>query len=208
MSLPTTAQIRVMLNGINCTCCDCVLRQQPDFLAQKSGLEEAYDEYNLQHGTQHSCVFLPKYHPELNPIERVWGRMKWHIRKFADNRMDTLEKLMNYGLSTENIPQWLVRKFFRLNEAYILAYDNGMDMVTATAWIKKHRSHRSYSERMDIALEQLYFPYGREPHNDEEYDVDVLVMDEGAYDSDDPSDDELVNNFIQTLFVAPNNDIL
>jgi len=63
-------------------CYKCVLGRQKDFLKQKSGIEEPYDAYNLEHGTQHRCLFLPKFHPELNYIESYWGRMKYYVRLY------------------------------------------------------------------------------------------------------------------------------
>ena len=32
----------------------------------------------------HYCIFLPKYHPELNFIERYWSRVKWYARQKCD----------------------------------------------------------------------------------------------------------------------------
>ncbi|UZO29111.1 uncharacterized protein OCT59_022601 [Rhizophagus irregularis] len=70
-------------NGLNADCqlckdkvdditrIDCCARRiislQPDFLAQKSALEEAI----LEAG--HLCIFYPKFHCELNFIERYFG---------------------------------------------------------------------------------------------------------------------------------------
>ncbi len=47
-----------------------------------------------------------------------------------------------------------------LQQAYLIAYEQGQDFVTAEKWIKKRRSHRYYSTRIDDALDQLYFPMG------------------------------------------------
>ena len=46
--------------------------------------------------------------------------------------------------------------------AYLLAYKNGLDIIKADAWVKKHRSHLGVSSAMDAALESLYFPFGRD----------------------------------------------
>ena len=59
-----------------CSCACCILSKQDDFKSHKSGLEEIYENHNKMHGTSHQCKFLPKFHPKLNPIERVWSRLK------------------------------------------------------------------------------------------------------------------------------------
>jgi len=68
----------------------------------------------------------------------------------------------NSGLSEDNLPLSLIRKYCRLLAAYYIAYNEGKDIIQADAWIRKHRSHRGHSELMDNRLEQLYYPYGRE----------------------------------------------
>ena len=57
---------------ILCSCRSCKLRRQPDYLGQQNGLFEAFKLYNENNGSSHYYKFLPKFHPELNPIERVW----------------------------------------------------------------------------------------------------------------------------------------
>ena len=81
-----------------CSCASCTLSKQDDFRSQKSGLEEIYENHNKMHGTSHQCKFLPKFHPELNPIERVWSRLKWYLRKYNDGKLATLQLLMKKGL--------------------------------------------------------------------------------------------------------------
>jgi len=48
-----------------------LLYTQPDFQSVKSLLED----HCAQRGFE--VLFLPKFHPELNPIEQCWGRAKW-----------------------------------------------------------------------------------------------------------------------------------
>ncbi|KAK7042832.1 hypothetical protein R3P38DRAFT_3449566, partial [Favolaschia claudopus] len=48
-------------------CCKRLLELQPDFLEQKSLVQEVIEEAG------HLCIFLPKFHCELNFIEFFWG---------------------------------------------------------------------------------------------------------------------------------------
>jgi len=67
-------------------CCRRVMFCQPDFVAQKSHLEE----YVTLRG--HICDFYPKFHCELNFIEQYWGVVKFRYHsspKTAD--MDAME---------------------------------------------------------------------------------------------------------------------
>lgn len=58
----------------DCCCCRRLLFTQPDFVAQKSQLEELIESRG------HICDFYPKFHPELNFIEQYWGLAKYHYR--------------------------------------------------------------------------------------------------------------------------------
>jgi hypothetical protein len=160
LALPSKEQKLIELAAIVCHCCKCTLAKQPDFLNQKTGLEEVYDRFNELHGTRHQCKMLPKFHPELNPIERGWSRMKRYIRRHTNGKLSKLVELIRQGLDQTNLPVCLIRKYCRLERAYLIAYEQGQDFVTAEKWIKKRRSHRSYSTRIDDALDQLYFPMG------------------------------------------------
>lgn len=51
-------------------CMTRVLSLQPDFLAEKPLLQLLIEQAG------HKCIFLPKFHCELNPIEMVWGQAK------------------------------------------------------------------------------------------------------------------------------------
>jgi len=52
-------------------CMYCVLSLQEDFANEKSLIQH----YLEGHG--HVCMYLPKFHCELNPIELLWGYAKY-----------------------------------------------------------------------------------------------------------------------------------
>jgi len=72
-------------------CCRWLLFNQPDFVNQKSQLEELI----TSHG--HICDFYPKYHCELNFIEQYWGAVKFHYRGFR-NQPTTIDEMEKWVL--------------------------------------------------------------------------------------------------------------
>jgi len=81
----------------NC-CCRRLLFTQPDFVAQKSHLEE------LITSRGHICDFYPKYHCELNFIEQYWGAAKFRYRS-TPKTSDIDEMEQNVIACLEEIPQ-------------------------------------------------------------------------------------------------------
>ena len=63
--------------------------------------------------------FLPKYAPDLNPIERVWWRLHEAITR--NHQCQTLEELVDLALA------WLTdRKYFKVQDkAYLPAQAQG-----------------------------------------------------------------------------------
>jgi transposase len=60
-------------------CCNKrILENQPNFKAQKSLVQEIIEEAG------HLCIFLPKFHCELNFIEFFWGQVKKYLRDNCD----------------------------------------------------------------------------------------------------------------------------
>jgi len=55
-------------------CCRRLLYNQPDFANVKSILQEHCERQGFL------VQILPKYHCELNPLEMVWGRSKFHYQ--------------------------------------------------------------------------------------------------------------------------------
>ena len=170
---------------------------------QKSGLEEVYINHNKYHGTKHYCVFLPKFHPELNPIERAWSRMKWHCRKYCNGKLEDLQRFMDEGLSLDILPLKMIRKFVRLQRAYLLAYKDNLDIVESEAWIKQHKSHRGYAAQMDAKLENLYFPLGRNVQETDQVEEGDLFYSQNEveveFTNEEGDDDEMWNEMVDAM---------
>jgi hypothetical protein len=91
--------LRAQCPGFKCKegstdcCCHRLLFCQPDFVNQKSELEE------LVESRGHICDFYPKYHCELNFIEMYWGAAKFRYRTSARTaNIDEMEKNMKKSL--------------------------------------------------------------------------------------------------------------
>jgi hypothetical protein len=80
----------------NCCCCR-LLFTQPDFVVQKSHLEE------LITSCGHICDFYTKYHCELNFIEQYWGAAKLHYWN-SPKTSDINEMEANIKASLDNVP--------------------------------------------------------------------------------------------------------
>lgn len=114
-------------------------------------------------------MFLPKFHPELNPIERVWSKMKGYVRSVSDGKIVTLRDAMEDGLSSPNLSIATIRRYCRVVSCYYAAYSSGMDIVSAQKWMQQHRSHRGYAKLMDARLEAIYHPMGRPPSSEQSH---------------------------------------
>ena len=88
------------------------------FLAKEKSRIEHYLE-----DKGHICVFLPKFHLELNPIERVWSQAKRHTKAYCNYTLPSLPK--NIPNAFNNITQDNIKNYFRKVRHYMIAYLEG-----------------------------------------------------------------------------------
>ncbi|KAF0690235.1 Aste57867_18360 [Aphanomyces stellatus] len=105
-----------------------------DFRAQKSVLEETVV------AAGHTCLFFPKYHCELNPIESYWCFAKRFARTNCDYSWDGLVRCVPRSL--QSVPLSSIRKFFRRCAHFIQAYSYGLDYNMSKYAHKQYKSHR------------------------------------------------------------------
>jgi hypothetical protein len=81
----------------NACCNKRILEWQPDFFKQKSLVQETIE------AAGHVCLFLPKFHCELNFIEFFWGMVKKYLRDNCDYTFDTLKENLPKALHSVHI---------------------------------------------------------------------------------------------------------
>ena len=108
----------------------------PDFQGMvKSALQEEIEKMG------HACDFLPKFHCELNQIERVWGKSKRYVRDHTDyTRQKPLANIPK-SLSPLNISSTTIINFCRKTFEYCEAYLRGDSLLIAQMSVRQ-KSHR------------------------------------------------------------------
>ncbi|KAJ7794205.1 hypothetical protein B0H14DRAFT_3888832 [Mycena olivaceomarginata] len=131
---------------------DCCMRRllslQPDFAGQKSQLELL-----IAATSGMVCHFLPKFHPEMNPIEYFWAWVKRWFRERSNGTWQKAKDLVDEGLQLCPLPT--IRRFYRRAHRYGSVYRLGATGPIAEFAVKKYRSHRGVraTELVDATVE-------------------------------------------------------
>ncbi|KIJ44443.1 hypothetical protein M422DRAFT_168212, partial [Sphaerobolus stellatus SS14] len=102
----------------------------------------------------HICLFLPKFHCELDPIEMVRGCAEYGRSLVSDAKFSTAKVLIPQIL--DSVETSLIQKFFRKTWRYINAYDygacfvNGLDPQQVAFAVKIYRSHRQIGTLKEV----------------------------------------------------------
>jgi transposase len=118
-------------NPLRVDCCGRkIISLQPDFLAQRSALVEVIED------SGHVCIFFPKFHCELNFIERYWGAAKRYARNNCNYTWSGLQETVPRAL--DSVDLITIRRFARKTWRYMDLYRHGVTGKFA----KKYISHR------------------------------------------------------------------
>ena len=109
-----------------------------DFKNEKNKVQRLLIQFEIR------ALFLPKFHPELNPIERVWGKAKVYTRDRCDYSFPSLQRMVAPALASVTLDQ--IRKYFRKSRDYVNAFKDGHTGYEADKVIKDYRSHRRVPE--------------------------------------------------------------
>ena len=115
-----------------------MLKTYPDFCNSISLLEE------LVISKGHLCFFLPKFHCELNPIERCWCHAKRHTRAYCNGSIVRLRKIVPEGFTT--VSKDLITSYFLTCRDFERAYVAGNTCKTVDKAVKIYKSHRRVSK--------------------------------------------------------------
>lgn len=119
------------------------LAKHADFINEKTKLE-----YFL-HNKGHACLFLPKFHCELNPIERCWAQAKRYTRAYCNFNIIGLCRNVMPGLDSvrvENIQNYY-RRVRDYMYGYLVGYRAGISLEKLIQkYSKEFKSHRRIPE--------------------------------------------------------------
>lgn len=126
-------------------CLKRILELQPDFQEQKSLVQEVIE------AAGHLCIFLPKFHCELNFIEFFWGAVKKYLRDHCDYTFDTLKENMPIALASVSLNT--IRRWEHRVHRWMEAYRSGLSTKDAQMRVKqfsstKYKSHRRVPEML------------------------------------------------------------
>lgn len=96
------------------------------------------------------CHFLPKFHPEMNPIEYFWAWVKRWFRERSNGTWQKAKELIREALRL--CPLATIRRFFRRANRYACVYRLGATGPIAEFAVKRYRSHRGVlAEELEVA---------------------------------------------------------
>ena len=120
-------------------CAKYILDHQPDFMAQRSLVQEIIEEAG------HLCIILPKFHCEFNFIEFFWGAVKRWLRENCDYTFQTLQA--NLPKAMDSISKELIRKWQHRSFRWMDAYWAGLSARDAEGHVKTFSSRKYKSPR-------------------------------------------------------------
>lgn len=133
-------------------CCAAqILKNQDDFKSQQSLVQEVITNAG------HLCIFLPKYHCELNFIEFFWGAVKKYLRDHCDYTFATLQENLPKAMASVDVST--IRKWEHRMIRWMDAYRSGLDAKDAQFQVqkfssRKYKSHRRVPETLARQLDQ------------------------------------------------------
>lgn len=92
----------------------------------------------------HVCLYLPKFHCELNPIERCWCHAKKYTRAQCNGSITRLRKIIPEAFETITLD--MIARFFTKSNDYETAYREGHSCNTVDKVVKTYKSHRRVTE--------------------------------------------------------------
>jgi hypothetical protein len=137
LTCPKTHGCDPALNG-EC-CATTLLQSQRDFKEQKGWLQEEVE------AAGHSVIFYPKFHCELNFIERFWCAAKHYARENCVYTIDGLRGTIPTAF--KSIPTATINRFYKHCSRIIDAYSSGHKYGTKAFTQHMYKNHRQVVDK-------------------------------------------------------------
>ena len=131
--------------GATACCNKQILKCQPNFQAQKSLVQDTIEDAG------HLCIFLPKFHCELNFIEFFWGKAKKYIQDNCDGTFEALKKNLPLALQSVQLST------ICLWEHHMQGWTQKLCKSRSRSSVQKGTSHTG--EFLKLWLSPLIFKY-------------------------------------------------
>ncbi|OAX33907.1 hypothetical protein K503DRAFT_869249 [Rhizopogon vinicolor AM-OR11-026] len=136
-------KIRAPWESTNC-CMAHLLSQQEDFMNQPSMLETLIKKAGYE------CIFLPKFHCELNTIEMYWGWCKYRYREVPKKTFEDAKRCAEEQFDA--CPTEVIRRFIKRSWSFMSAYRLGHRKSTGMGSAEA-KEHRQVSQRAMMSIE-------------------------------------------------------
>jgi hypothetical protein len=85
------------------------------------------------------------------------SRVKWYARQFSDSTIKGLKAQADVAMtmSSETCDLALMRRYYRTAWRWVDAYHHGLDGALASYAVRKLKSHRCVTEKVDREVNQL-----------------------------------------------------
>ncbi|TFK47338.1 hypothetical protein OE88DRAFT_1714535 [Heliocybe sulcata] len=127
-------------------CCRRILYSEPDFVSQKSMLEEHCTVCGFW------VLLLPKFHCEPNFIEQCWGYVKRVYREFPETSAE-MDLIANGLAALNSVPLVTMHRFSIRLQRFMDAYRRGLTRSQAAWASKRCRGHWTLPESILDELE-------------------------------------------------------
>ena len=126
--------------------------KQPDFLAQKSSVQEVIEDAG------YLCIFLPKFHCELNFIEFFWGAVKRYLCEHCDYTFEGLKANLPKVLASVQLSK--IQKWEHRMMRWMHAYRDGKSAKDAQFDVKRYGSkqYTSHHQTSEMVAHQFDKP--------------------------------------------------
>ena len=120
-------------------CATSLLARQPDFQQQKNRLVEELEALHQL------AIFYPKFHPELNFIERFWCGAKWYTREHCEYTWESLKQTLPVAL--DSISTATIHRHYEHCVRTLDAYIEGCTYGTREFTECVYRGHRQVVDK-------------------------------------------------------------
>jgi len=120
-------------------CATTLLQSQRDFQQQKGHLQEEVE------ASGHRVIFYPKFHCELNFIERFWCAAKGYTREHCKYSLNDLRHAIPAAF--DSIPPSTINKYYHHCARTIDAYADGFTYGTKAFVEQVHKNHRQIVDK-------------------------------------------------------------